>query len=212
MPKTQVDFQGMHGKPYIQTVHECICNENAGELEFDGYYYVYDENDYLHRRYTDRTLPRIEYMNVNVISDEPPQITYVSSFSNLIQPFSNSYCSVTPINEPSKQLHYDILSNNTYKIEIYRRELIQDTSRSLFIEDGDNEEECTAVFETNTQTNGCVLNSHTSTFSSKTSSSDDLDFGGICLFPTNRQRIYFRILATNPPYDEIAQFMRSPSA
>lgn len=176
MPKTEVDFHGMLGKPFIKTVYECICNENEGELEFDGYYYVFDENDDTHRRYTDRKLPRIEFMDVKIISDEPPRITYVSSsssFINLIEPFSNSFCSVTPINEPIKQLHYDILSNNTYKIEIYRRELIQDTSSFPLIEDGDDEMEC------------------------------------ICFFPTHRQRIYFRILATNPPFTEIAEFMRA---
>ena len=139
--------------PYIGELIGYECNGVEGWLEFDGYYYVNDDNDEESKRF-ERTLPTTEMMYVKKIGDIPPVVTYTMEPS-----FLNAADGTRPLVRV-KNTQYDVLEDNFYNVEFYKREKIV----------------CTNSYSTINEPDGSEMN--------------------VCFFPTDRQKLYFRVVET----------------
>ncbi len=124
--------------PYIKDLlnYSIDSTLNEGSVEFDGYYYVHDEepaNEY-ERRYSE-VLPTKLIMNVCVMDSE-----------------------AKPVPGEVGAFRQELVSGGEYLIEVYKREYIKNTDIISTIEDEDGEEM------------------------------------RVCFFPTDHQRLHFRIL------------------
>ena len=150
MDKYDIHFcASVIGHPYIQTVFDYTCDGERGSLEFNGYYYVDDENE---SRF-DRKLPKEEILYVKHTLDVPTRtwICQEESFlkdSNGDKPLVDMECTEYTIDK------------FVYKVLVERREKIQNTDVYSTVEDGDEGEM------------------------------------EVCFFPTDHQRIFFRVLET----------------
>ena len=154
----EVFFRGGHGTPYTSEIYAFECDGETGMLEFNGYYYVNDDNE---TRFRD-SLPKEETISVQkhlpveprIYSSEGPSAFKDSNGTNPIVSFEVTEYRVDAY---------------IYKILVERREKLYNTNEISTIEDDD----------------GSEMN--------------------VCFFPTDRQRIYFRVLETlrseqNVPY------------
>jgi hypothetical protein len=139
--------------PYIKDLfnYSIDLTLNEGTVEFDGYYYVHDEepkNEY-ERQYSE-VLPTRLLMDVIVMDAEAKPV-------------------------PGKPGSYtqETISANQYYVEIYKREYIKNTDVTSIIEDDDGEEM------------------------------------RVCFFPTDHQRLHFRILKEVKSAAEVPEEMCS---
>lgn len=141
MPTTKLSFYTHYRVPYIEELFSFSCDDKEGIIEFDGYYYVVDEDDTYADQYQ-KKLPTIEHMNVLVLSDDAPTIIDVQM--NLPKPNDpssprSSILADMAATATCQHTIYKQLSNDHYIIQIYKREKIQDTSVYSTIDDGDEE-------------------------------------------------------------------------
>lgn len=164
MPKQEVEFIHCGRPPYIRELHSYTCDGSGGIIEFDGYYRLNDGEDDFYEHC--KSLPSKELICTRLLSDTPrivPRL-YPSPLVDI--------CASEP-SEVQTCLSYSILEQNTYLIEVYRRETIECTNQISRIEDEDGEE----------------MN--------------------VCFFPTDRQRLYFRVLETNMPNERFVELRDS---
>ena len=141
MPKTELSFYTHYRVPYIEELFSFSCDDKEGFIEFNGYYYVADEDDTYADQYQ-KKIPTIEHMNVLVLSDDPPTIINVPM--NLPKPNDQSSPRSSILADMAatgtcQHTIYKQLSNDHYIIQIYKRDKIQDTSVFSTIDDGDEE-------------------------------------------------------------------------
>ncbi len=150
MDKYDIEFcPSIDGRPYIQTVYDYTCDGEHGSLEFNGYYYVDDENE---SRF-DRKLPKEEILRVKRTLDVPTRTWRCQEES-----FLTDYSGKKPLVE-MEYTEYTV-DKFVYKVLVERREKIQNTDVYSTVEDGDEGEM------------------------------------EVCFFPTDHQRIFFRVLET----------------
>lgn len=150
MPKRDVMFTHCGGPPHIRELHSYTCDGSEGIIEFDGYYRLNDGTDDCY--VSCKSLPAKEIISAQLLSDTPRIVSRPNRSSHVIE--LDSYTTFENMSYTS----YDILEDNLYLIEVYRRETIECTNQISTIEDEDGEE----------------MN--------------------VCFFPTDRQRLYFRVL------------------
>jgi hypothetical protein len=161
MPRHDLTFMNCGRPPHIRELVSYACDGSEGIIEFDGYYYINDSSDSCYS--TCKSLPAKEILHVVSYSDNPPQVRYE------MQP------SLLPDADGTRPLvqvmhtKYEIIDDNFYLIEIYKRETIRCTNQISTIEDDDGEE----------------MN--------------------VCFFPTDLQRLYFRVIETNPTHARFAE-------
>jgi len=156
MPKREITFIHCGGPPYVSELYSYTCDGSEGIIEFDGYYRLNDGEDDVYK--SCKSLPSKELFIEQILSDTPK---YVSRAPHPWQPLE---LDPSHSSQNIEYVSYDILEDNLYLIEVYRRETIECTNQISTIEDEDGEE----------------MN--------------------VCFFPTDRQRIYFRVLETNMPH------------
>lgn len=162
MPKREIQFLHCGRPPYIRELISYTCDGSEGIIEFDGYYYLYDEEDDYYNWC--KTLPAKEIFFAQLHSDTPK---YVTRTRQPWQPLE-----LDPAHSSKEEityLTYDVLELDIYLVEVYKREIVECTNRISRMQDDDGEE----------------MN--------------------VCFSPTNRQRLYFRVLEANPTSERLRE-------
>jgi hypothetical protein len=165
MPKRDIQFLHCGRPPYIRELVSYTCDGSEGIIEFDGYYRLNDGTDEMHA--SCKSLPAREIFFAQLHSDTP---RYVTRTRQPWQPLE-----LDPAHSSKEEityLTYDLLEQDVYIVEVYKREIIECTDQISTIEDEDGEPM------------------------------------RVCFTPTDRQRIYFRVLEVNPTNERIDEVQR----
>jgi hypothetical protein len=159
MPKREIHFLhsgASSSPPHIRELHSYICDGSEGIIEFDGHYYLSNGSETPLYLQSSKSLPTKEIIFTQLLSDTPKYVTRAP------HPYQPLELVPSHSSQNIEYVSYDVLEENLYLIEIYRRKIVECTDQISTIEDEDGEEM------------------------------------KVCFFPTARQRLYFRVLETNP--------------
>jgi hypothetical protein len=155
--------------PFIRELFSYRNDGSEGMIEFDGYYRINDGTNEMYK--SCKSLPSREIFFEQLYSDTPKYVTRPQWKYQVLENFV-----VEPVdsNPPQEITYatYDLLEQNVYLVEIYRREIVECTDQISTIEDEDGEPM------------------------------------RVCFSPTDRQRIYFRVLEVNPTGARIDELKR----